>query len=111
MPLVNGDNKQNLLAFALIVGASAGGGVVYRVASPPRNVEIAETTLDNLQRRREIELTQMESRIALKLQMLELGIRRDMPPEPIRRRIRALELKIQQLDPTWSPPTTDYTDF
>lgn len=109
---MNGDNKQNLLAFALIVGASAGGGVIYRVASPPRNVEITDSQVAQLTSRRQVELDQMESRIALKLQMLEYSIRRDMPPEPIRRRIRAIELKIQSLDPTWSPPTTDYnTDY
>ena len=111
MPLVNGDNKQNLFAFALIVAASAGGSGVYRFASPPRNVEITEAQIHSLSSQRRVELEQLESRIAIQISRMEWGIRRDMPPEPIRRRLRAIELKLQELDPNWSPPTTDYSDF
>ena len=111
MPLVNGDFRQNLWAIALIVGASAGGGLLYRGVTPPAQVGLSDATIQQLTDRRQLELETLKHELTFRLQTMEAGIRRDMPPEPIRRRLRAIELKIQQMDPTWSPPTTDYRDF
>ena len=111
MPIMNGDSRQTMMALALIAGASAGGHVIFRIATPPANVALDKETISSLTERRRVELDQLEARLGIKLQMMEIGIRKDMPPEPIRQRLRAIELKLQQLDPTWSPPTTDYSDF
>lgn len=111
MPLVNGDNKQNLFAFALIVAASAGGAGVYRFATPPAEVGLSAETVRQLTDRRQLELEALENRLTFRIQSMEQGIRQDMPPEPIRRRLRSIELWIQSNDPNWSPPTTDYSDF
>ena len=111
MPLMNGDFRQTLIAVALIVSASAGGGFLVDIAAPPADVGLTKETISRLTERRKVELDQLEARFGLKLQMLEINIRKDMPPEPIRRRLRAIELKLQQMDHKWSPPTTDYRDF
>ncbi len=85
--------------------------MVYRVASPPAQVGLSAETIKQLTDRRQLELEALEHRLTFRIQAMEQGIRQDMPPEPIRRRLRAIELKIQSMDPTWSPPTTDYSDF
>lgn len=111
MPIVNGDFRQNTLAVALIVGASAGGGLLYRGVSPPAQVGLSQQTIQQLTDRRQLELDQLRNQLTFQLQAMEQSIRSDMPPEQTRRRIRALEIWVQQKDPTFTPPTHDYSDF
>ena len=111
MPLVNGDFRQNIYAIAIIVGASAGGGMLYRGVTPPAQVGLSEQTIKHLSDRRQLELDALKNELTFRLQSMEQGIRADMPPEQTRRRIRALEIWVQQKDPGFTPPTHDYSDF
>lgn len=97
-------DTRSLAILAIVVSLGGGSGAALNSLLGPRQPEDVVTHSDLLGIK-----VQLQQENEIRLLRLELALRADMPPEPTRSRIAALENALKDLDPEFTPPTSRWS--
>lgn len=97
-------DTRSLAILAIVVSLGGGSGAFINSQLLPRQPEDVVTHNDLL----DVQM-RMQKEFELRMLRMELALRADMPPEPTRARIAALEAGLEKVNPNFTPPTSRWS--